>query len=117
MHSTLASAPGKVLITGGYLVLEPRFTGLVLSVSARFYSRISSRTAVAAAAQSPCPDWAVGHLASGATKPGAIDIWVHSPQVSASPSRYAYTPADGYLQQMYSTHWHVVSGFLSRRLI
>ena len=38
---TTASAPGKVMVTGGYLVLDPAFSGLVLSLSARFHSTIS----------------------------------------------------------------------------
>ncbi|KAF7722584.1 phosphomevalonate kinase [Apophysomyces ossiformis] len=37
---TIASAPGKVLLTGGYLVLEPTYSGLVVSTSARFYTAI-----------------------------------------------------------------------------
>ncbi|KAI8987155.1 ribosomal protein S5 domain 2-type protein [Pilobolus umbonatus] len=42
--TTVASAPGKVLITGGYLVLEQAFTGLVVGTSARFYTVIRSQT-------------------------------------------------------------------------
>lgn len=34
----MASAPGKVLIAGGYLVLERPNAGLVLSTTARFYA-------------------------------------------------------------------------------
>ena len=34
------SAPGKVLIAGGYLVLDPRYPGLVVSTSSRFYTVI-----------------------------------------------------------------------------
>ncbi|KAG2206315.1 hypothetical protein INT47_007329, partial [Mucor saturninus] len=37
---TIASAPGKVLLAGGYLVLEQAFTGLVVGTSARFYTVI-----------------------------------------------------------------------------
>ncbi|KAI8644857.1 ribosomal protein S5 domain 2-type protein [Parasitella parasitica] len=37
---TIASAPGKVLLTGGYLVLEQAYTGLVIGTSARFYTVI-----------------------------------------------------------------------------
>ena len=33
-----ASAPGKVLLTGGYLVLDQPNAGLVLSTSARFFA-------------------------------------------------------------------------------
>lgn len=36
--SVVASAPGKVLITGGYLVLERPNAGIVLSTNARFYA-------------------------------------------------------------------------------
>ncbi|XP_050878300.1 phosphomevalonate kinase, peroxisomal isoform X2 [Lathyrus oleraceus] len=36
--AVVASAPGKVLITGGYLVLERPNAGLVLSTNARFYA-------------------------------------------------------------------------------
>ena len=42
---TTLSAPGKVLLTGGYLVLDPRFTGLVFALNARFYVRIVSTLA------------------------------------------------------------------------
>lgn len=34
----VVSAPGKVLITGAYLILEQPNAGLVLSTSARFYA-------------------------------------------------------------------------------
>ncbi|KAD4178551.1 hypothetical protein E3N88_27142 [Mikania micrantha] len=34
----IASAPGKVLITGGYLILERPNAGIVLSTNARFYA-------------------------------------------------------------------------------
>ncbi|XP_031391709.1 phosphomevalonate kinase, peroxisomal [Punica granatum] len=36
--AVVASAPGKVLITGGYLVLDRPNAGLVLSTNARFYA-------------------------------------------------------------------------------
>ena len=38
MPTTVVSAPGKVLIAGGYLVLEPAYSGLVVGTSSRFYS-------------------------------------------------------------------------------
>ncbi|XP_070038482.1 phosphomevalonate kinase, peroxisomal [Nicotiana tomentosiformis] len=34
----IASAPGKVLMTGGYLVLERPNAGIVLNTNARFYA-------------------------------------------------------------------------------
>ncbi|CAN0910194.1 Phosphomevalonate kinase, peroxisomal [Linum grandiflorum] len=36
--AVVASAPGKVLLTGGYLILERPNSGIVLSTSARFYA-------------------------------------------------------------------------------
>lgn len=38
MQAVVASAPGKVLITGGYLILEKPNAGIVLSTTARFYT-------------------------------------------------------------------------------
>ena len=37
---SIASAPGKVLLTGGYLVLEEGLSGLVVSSSSRFFARV-----------------------------------------------------------------------------
>ncbi len=37
-----ASAPGKVLVLGGYLILEREHSGLVLTTSSRFYARVQS---------------------------------------------------------------------------
>nr|QID77685.1 5-phosphomevalonate kinase [Cinnamomum camphora] len=38
MAQVVASAPGKVLMTGGYLILERPNAGIVLSTTARFYA-------------------------------------------------------------------------------
>jgi len=35
-----ASAPGKVLLTGGYLILDENYSGLVLGVSARLHASL-----------------------------------------------------------------------------
>lgn len=40
MTTTTVSAPGKVLIAGGYLVLDPAYPGVVVSTSSRFYTVI-----------------------------------------------------------------------------
>jgi phosphomevalonate kinase len=42
---TTVSSPGKVLLAGGYLVLDPAHSGLVISTSSRFYTSISSSLA------------------------------------------------------------------------
>lgn len=43
--STCASAGGKVLLAGGYLVLDPEFSGVVISTSSRFYTVITNGSA------------------------------------------------------------------------
>lgn len=40
---TIVSAPGKVLLAGGYLVLDPAYSGLVIATSSRFYSIVRTR--------------------------------------------------------------------------
>lgn len=39
-NTTIVSASGKVLLAGGYLVLDPAYSGIVVSTSSRFYSAI-----------------------------------------------------------------------------
>lgn len=39
-RTTTVSSPGKVLIAGGYLVLDPSYSGVVVSTSSRFYTVI-----------------------------------------------------------------------------
>lgn len=39
---TVVSSSGKVLLAGGYLVLDPAYSGVVVSTSSRFYTVISS---------------------------------------------------------------------------
>ncbi|GKY97826.1 hypothetical protein MPSEU_000740700 [Mayamaea pseudoterrestris] len=38
--TVVASAPGKILLAGGYLVLEPKNIGLVIAVDKRFYTKV-----------------------------------------------------------------------------
>lgn len=40
-RTTITSAPGKVLLAGGYLVLDRLYTGLVVATSSRFYCCIT----------------------------------------------------------------------------
>ncbi|OMJ18230.1 putative phosphomevalonate kinase [Smittium culicis] len=42
MNSTIVAAPGKVLIAGGYLVLDKNYSGLVISVDSFVYSAIQT---------------------------------------------------------------------------
>lgn len=41
-HITVVSSPGKVLIAGGYLVLDPKYSGIVVSTSSRFYTAVQA---------------------------------------------------------------------------
>ena len=50
---TIVSAPGKVLIAGGYLVLDPAYPGIVLVTNARFYACVSKRTESTIRVRSP----------------------------------------------------------------
>lgn len=43
MSTTVVSCPGKVLLAGGYLVLDQAYSGLVAGTSSRFYSAVQSR--------------------------------------------------------------------------
>ncbi len=51
LRETTVSAPGKVLIAGGYLVLDPTYPGLVISTSSRFYCHAQSQSSSSAASQ------------------------------------------------------------------
>ncbi len=61
----VASAPGKVLLAGGYLVLDPAYPGVVVSTSSRFYTVIRAKASEASA-----------------------DITVKSPQFTGAEWRY-----------------------------
>ena len=64
------SAPGKVLLAGGYLVLDRDFTGLVFGLDARIHV----------------------HIQKLPTSPGVVlsEIIVRSPQFRSAEWRYGY---------------------------
>jgi len=74
---TAVSAPGKVLLAGGYLVLDRDFTGLVFGLDARIHVRIEPLE----------------------TRPGVTlqEIIVRSPQFRDALWEYGYrlTESDG----------------------
>jgi phosphomevalonate kinase len=43
-NTTVVSSPGKVLVAGGYLVLDPAYSGVVVSTSSRFYTVIQDQS-------------------------------------------------------------------------
>lgn len=53
--ATVVSAPGKVLIAGGYLVLDPAYSGLVVSTSSRFYTVIRCHPDATISTNNNCP--------------------------------------------------------------
>lgn len=53
LRETTVSAPGKVLVAGGYLVLDPAYSGLVVATSSRFYSSAKSHYQPSSAS-APC---------------------------------------------------------------
>ena len=69
------SAPGKVLLAGGYLVLDRKHTGLVFGLDARIHVIINSMSAC-----------------EGST---SSEIIVRSPQFSDAEWRYSYRETEG----------------------
>ncbi|KAK3822852.1 MAG: Phosphomevalonate kinase [Benniella sp.] len=72
-NTTIVSAPGKVLLTGGYLVLDPAFSGLVIATDARFYTLIRPS------------------LDSASSDHGPYTITVRSPQFESATWHYHVT--------------------------
>ena len=74
---TVVSAPGKVLLAGGYLVLDPAYSGVVVSTSSRFYTVIDARA----------PSSSESAFDPDASSP--IQIRVRSPQFEHASWLYA----------------------------
>ena len=72
------SSPGKSLLTGGYLVLERRYTGLVVALSARFHAILA-----------PCSDQRLLQTIDTPSHPAlyASQVGRAAPLPSAPPSR------------------------------
>jgi phosphomevalonate kinase len=74
MSSLVVSASGKVLLAGGYLVLDPAYSGVVVSTSSRFYTVITPANTDRIVVRSPqfinatwSYTWAISHAASPPT--------------------------------------------------
>lgn len=48
-RQTVVSCPGKVLLAGGYLVLEPSYAGIVIGTASRFYTVVTESSSTAEA--------------------------------------------------------------------
>lgn len=70
-----ASAPGKVLLAGGYLIVDKAYTGLVFGLDARIHV----------------------HVAALRTSPGVSlsEVIVRSPQFRGAEWRYGYRVVEG----------------------
>ena len=47
LRQTVVSCPGKVLLAGGYLVLEPSYAGIVIGTASRFYTVVAESSSTA----------------------------------------------------------------------
>jgi phosphomevalonate kinase len=72
-----ASASGKVLITGGYLILEQPYHGITMSMSARFHASVISR------------DTSSSELDVNLQE--AVPLIVHAPQRHPTPLVYGFS--------------------------
>lgn len=75
--STLVSAPGKVLLAGGYLVLDPAYVGVVIATDARFYSLVERGSSSVKDEAKVEPK---GEAASGGGSRSTRTVRIHSPQ-------------------------------------
>jgi len=96
MEEIVVSAPGKVLIAGGYLVLDPAYPGLVISTTSKFYTVIrplkpgSAASTATAAAAAPGPPPLVR-----VRSPQFINAeWRYSVQIGEAPSEVTVTPLE-----------------------
>ncbi|GAA5972058.1 hypothetical protein JCM11641_002475 [Rhodosporidiobolus odoratus] len=80
---TVVSCPGKVLLAGGYLVLDQQHQGFVISTPSRFYTVVHHD-------ETPTDD---AHAAADAQE--SFNIKVSSPQFDDGVWQYTATKADG----------------------
>ncbi|ETS64005.1 hypothetical protein PaG_02341 [Moesziomyces aphidis] len=92
LRETTVSAPGKVLVAGGYLVLDPAYPGSVISTSSRFYCHARSQTSKSS---------------SDAAKEQSCTVTVHSPQFLDAEWVYraSFVPSTASAQDQSKGHW------------
>ncbi|GAA5878205.1 hypothetical protein JCM8547_003155 [Rhodosporidiobolus lusitaniae] len=83
--ATVVSCPGKVLLAGGYLVLDRAFNGLVIGVPSRFFGVVRD---------APADDAHAGQVQRGDVE-DRIRITVCSPQFDDGRWEYEATRTDG----------------------
>lgn len=88
-RQTIVSAPGKVLLAGGYLVLDRAYTGLVVATSSRFYASVSDVPAGAASVPtSSFPSASTSVAATPAGSGRATPQRVKSARVSVTAGQF-----------------------------
>ena len=113
MDEIVVSAPGKVLIAGGYLVLDPAYPGLVISTTSKFYTVIRplkpGSTASTAAPAAPA-------VAAPAPAPPLVRVrspqfinaeWRYEVQIDGGGSKVAVIPLEsegGCVDPLFSFH-------------
>jgi phosphomevalonate kinase len=117
--STTVSAPGKVLLAGGYLVLESPNVGLVIAANKRFYCTVTSDNIInnntCTATTATTNSTATATTNSTATTAAASCITVDSPQFHSSWS-YEYTRREDGLSLTPSASNASVNGFVEKTL-
>ena len=77
---THVSTPGKALITGGYLVLDQRFKGLVIAIDSRFHVIVKGQ--------------------EGVQSQDSVQIFVKSPQFQDGEWNYRFSIVNGILNEL-----------------
>ena len=86
MTTTIVSAPGKVLLAGGYLVLDREYTGLVVATSSRFYCAIRPFPSSTKSTSSPNTSAVSSARISvrAGQFPAEVSIWTYTASASES---------------------------------
>ncbi|WVQ95433.1 phosphomevalonate kinase [Kwoniella sp. CBS 9459] len=79
-HRTIVSSPGKVLLAGGYLVLDRAYSGVVVATSSRFYSVVSELSSDTSSASSS--EEAIISVRAGQF-PREASTWIYSLSVTS----------------------------------
>ena len=89
--TTHVSAPGKVLLAGGYLVLDQRFQGLVIAIDSRFHVIVKERKV---------DEMAIPGNSNIGTSSEKIQIIVKSPQFLDGVWNFVYDVESATLKQL-----------------
>ncbi|KAN0022338.1 hypothetical protein ACTFIU_004518 [Dictyostelium citrinum] len=90
MERVVCSAPGKVLVTGGYLVLDKKYDGIVFTIDSRFYTTIEGSLKSTSSTSSTSDNNKETLTSSFETLEYLTDIKVISPQFHSSQTYHIY---------------------------